>query len=117
MSACLRVRIKIWQGYIEVILSLIKVEIMHPIPTAALMGIEAKAVSVEADISNGLPAFIVVGLPDAAVQEARERVRSAMKHSDLPFPYTKITINLAPADLRKGGSGYDLPIEIGRAHV
>lgn len=112
MSACLRVRIKIWQGYIEVILSLIKVEIMHPIPTAALMGIEAKAVSVEADISNGLPAFIVVGLPDAAVQEARERVRSAMKHSDLPFPYTKITINLAPADLRKGGSGYDLPIAI-----
>ncbi|HPN15429.1 MAG TPA: magnesium chelatase domain-containing protein, partial [bacterium] len=85
---------------------------MHPIPTAALMGIEAKAVSVEADISNGLPAFIVVGLPDAAVQEARERVRSAMKHSDLPFPYTKITINLAPADLRKGGSGYDLPIAI-----
>lgn len=85
---------------------------MVPIPTAAIIGLDAYAVSVEADISFGLPAFMVVGLPDAAVQEARERVRSAMKHSHLPFPPTKVTINLAPADVRKGGSGYDLPLAI-----
>lgn len=85
---------------------------MVPVPTAAIVGLEAYAVSVEADISYGLPAFIVVGLPDAAVQEARERVRSAMKRSHLPFPPTKLTANLAPADLRKGGSGYDLPLAV-----
>ncbi|MFA6100132.1 MAG: YifB family Mg chelatase-like AAA ATPase [Patescibacteria group bacterium] len=85
---------------------------MIPIPTAAIIGLDAYAVSVEADISFGLPAFMVVGLPDTAVQEARERVRSAMKHSHLPFPPTKVTINLAPADVRKGGSGYDLPLAI-----
>ena len=85
---------------------------MTPIPTAAIIGLDAYAVSVEADISFGLPAFMVVGLPDTAVQEARERVRSAMKHSKLHFPPTKVTINLAPADVRKGGSGYDLPLAI-----
>lgn len=85
---------------------------MSPIPTAAILGLDAYAVSVEADISFGLPAFMVVGLPDAAVQEARERVRSAMKRSKLPFPPTRVTINLAPADIRKGGSGYDLPLAI-----
>ena len=78
--------------------------------TAALCGIEAFPVEVEADISPGLSAFLVVGLPDAAVQEARERVKSAMKHADLPFPRTKITINLAPADSRKAGTGFDLPM-------
>ena len=80
--------------------------------TAALCGIEAFPVEVEADISPGLSAFLVVGLPDTAVQEARERVKSAMKHADLPFPRTKITINLAPADSRKAGTGFDLPIAI-----
>lgn len=85
---------------------------MNPIPTAAIIGLDAHAVSVEADISFGLPAFMVVGLPDTAVQEARERVRSAMKRSKLHFPPTKVTINLAPADVRKGGSGYDLPLAI-----
>lgn len=85
---------------------------MSPIPTAAILGLDAHAVSVEADISFGLPAFMVVGLPDAAVQEARERVRSAMKRSKLPFPPTRVTINLAPADVRKGGSGYDLPLAV-----
>jgi len=85
---------------------------MTPIPTAAIIGLDAHAVSVEADIAYGLPAFMVVGLPDMAVQEARERVRSAMKRSDLPFPPTKVTINLAPADVRKGGSGYDLPLAV-----
>lgn len=78
--------------------------------TSSLNGIEAHPVELEADISPGLSAFIVVGLPDAAVQEARERVKSAMKHSELPFPRTKVTINLAPADLRKTGTGFDLPM-------
>ncbi len=85
---------------------------MKPIPTAAVLGLEAYPVSVEADIAWGMPAFMVVGLPDMAVQEARERVRSAMKRSKLEFPRTRVTVNLAPADLRKGGSGYDLPIAI-----
>lgn len=85
---------------------------MHPIPTTAIVGLEAYAVSVEADISFGMPAFVVVGLPDTAVQEARERVRSAMKRSGMEFPRTKVTVNLAPADLRKAGSGYDLPIAV-----
>ncbi|MFA5936081.1 MAG: YifB family Mg chelatase-like AAA ATPase [Patescibacteria group bacterium] len=78
--------------------------------TSAIIGLDAYRVDVECDISPGLPAFLVVGLPDTAVQEARERVRSALKHSDLPFPRTKITINLAPADLRKGGTHFDVAI-------
>ncbi len=80
--------------------------------TAALCGIEAQPIEVEADISPGLPAFAVVGLPDTAVQEARERVKSAIKHTNFPFPRTRITINLAPADSRKAGTGFDLPIAI-----
>ena len=80
--------------------------------TTALHGIEASLIDVEADISPGLGSFQIVGLPDAAVQEARERVRSALKHSDLPFPRTKITVNLAPADIRKAGTYFDLPIAI-----
>ncbi|MBI4138881.1 YifB family Mg chelatase-like AAA ATPase [Candidatus Uhrbacteria bacterium] len=80
--------------------------------TSSVLGIDGHRVDVECDISPGLPGFRIVGLPDTAVQEARERVRSAMRHSDLPFPRTKITINLAPADLRKCGTGFDLPIAI-----
>ncbi|MEO5928155.1 MAG: YifB family Mg chelatase-like AAA ATPase [Patescibacteria group bacterium] len=80
--------------------------------TSAIIGLDAYRVDVECDISQGLPSFLVVGLPDTAVQEARERVRSALKHSDLPFPRTKITINLAPADLRKGGTHFDLAMAI-----
>jgi magnesium chelatase family protein len=60
-----------------------------------------------------MPAFIIVGLPDAAIQESRERVRSAIKNSSLPFPRTKITVNLAPADIRKTGPSFDLPIALG----
>lgn len=85
---------------------------MNPIPTTAIIGLDAHLVSVEADVAYGLPAFTVVGLPDTAVQEARERVRSAMKRSGFEFPRTRVTINLAPADLRKGGSGYDLPLAV-----
>lgn len=80
--------------------------------TSSLLGLDAHPVEVEADISPGLSAFLIVGLPDMAVQEARERVKSAMKHAELPFPRTKVTINLAPADLRKVGTGFDLPIAL-----
>ncbi|MBU0540146.1 YifB family Mg chelatase-like AAA ATPase [Patescibacteria group bacterium] len=80
--------------------------------TSSVIGLEGCKVDVECDISPGLPAFHIVGLPDTAVQEARERVRSAMKHSDSPFPKTKITINLAPGDLKKSGTGFDLPVAI-----
>ncbi len=80
--------------------------------TSSIIGLDAHPVETEADISPGLGAFLIVGLPDAAVQEARERVKSAMKHTELPFPRTKVTINLAPADLRKAGTGFDLPIAI-----
>ncbi len=76
-------------------------------------GINGEEIIVEVDISNGLPGFDIVGLPDTAVKESRERVRAALKNSGLIFPMTRITVNLAPADLRKDGSGLDLPIAIG----
>lgn len=80
--------------------------------TASVIGLDAHLVEVEADLSLGIPAFSVVGLPDAAVQEARERVRSAMKHAGLDFPRGRVTINLAPANLKKTGTPYDLPIAL-----
>ncbi|MBQ9763256.1 MAG: YifB family Mg chelatase-like AAA ATPase [Phascolarctobacterium sp.] len=76
-------------------------------------GIEGVTISVEVDVANGLPAFDIVGLPTMSVREARERVKSALRNSDYPFPMTHITVNLAPADLKKDGSGLDLPIAIG----
>ncbi len=78
--------------------------------TLALSGIEAVPVDVEIDIHRGLPAFSIVGLPDAAVREARERVRAALVNSGFDFPLQRITANLAPADLRKAGPGFDLAI-------
>ncbi len=82
--------------------------------SCAVIGLEGALVEVEVDISNaGLPAFQLVGLPDAAVQEARERVRSAIRNSYAVFPQKKITVNLAPGDLRKEGPAYDLPIAVG----
>ena len=83
------------------------------IKSAALMGIDSYSVDVEVDLSNGLPAFDIVGLPDAAVKEARERVRAAAKNSGFTFPVSRITVNLAPANTKKAGSHYDLPILIG----
>lgn len=80
--------------------------------TGSILGLDAYAVDVEADISPGLPAFSIVGLPDAAVQEAKERVRSAIKHAGFAFPRTRVTVNLAPADLRKIGTPFDLPIAL-----
>jgi len=81
--------------------------------SCAVVGLEGAIVEVEVDISSGLPAFTIVGLPDAAVQEARERVRAAIRNSGLTFPMKRITVNLAPADLRKEGPAYDLPIAVG----
>lgn len=77
--------------------------------STGIFGIDAYMVEVEADISNSFPAFDVVGLPDTAVKESRDRVRSALKNSGFSFPTTKITVNLAPADIKKAGSMYDLP--------
>lgn len=81
--------------------------------SAAIVGLDAELVEVEADISPGLSHFTIVGLPDMAVQESRERVRAAIKNSNLPFPRTRVTVNLAPADLKKEGPSYDLPIAVG----
>lgn len=81
--------------------------------TFTLDGIEARAVRVEVDVRRGLPSFSVVGLPDAAVREARERVRAAISNCGFEFPLQRITVNLAPASLRKAGPGMDLPIAVG----
>ena len=82
--------------------------------TAAVFGIEACPVQVEVDVSFGLPAFTMVGLPDVSVRESRDRVRSAIRNSGLRLPrLSAITVNLAPADVRKAGSSFDLPIALG----
>lgn len=81
--------------------------------SVVVSGLDGQLVEIEVDIHNGMPAFTIVGLPDTAIQESRERVRSAIKNSDLPFPRTKITVNLAPADIRKSGPSFDLPIALG----
>jgi magnesium chelatase family protein len=83
------------------------------IKSCAVVGLEGAAVEVEVDISPGLPSFTIVGLPDKAVQEARERVRAAINNSGYSFLNRRITVNLAPADLKKEGPAYDLPIAIG----
>ena len=83
------------------------------VTSCAVVGLEGVLISVEVDISNGLPSMTIVGLPDAAVQESRERVRAAIKNSGLPFPAQRLTVNLAPADIRKAGPAYDLPIAVG----
>ena len=80
--------------------------------TCAVVGLEGYIVQVEVDISPGLPKFTIVGLPDAAVQEARERVRAAIRNSGCEFPMRRITTNMAPADLPKAGPAYDLPIAL-----
>jgi magnesium chelatase family protein len=71
--------------------------------SCAVVGLDGAIVQVEVDIAPGLPAFAVVGLPDAAVQEAKERVRAAIRNSGFAFPMKRITVNLAPADLKKAG--------------
>jgi magnesium chelatase family protein len=81
--------------------------------SCAVNGIEADFISVETYISSGLPVFSIVGLPDAAVKESRDRVAAALKNSGFDFPSKKITVNLAPADIKKEGGGFDLPIALG----
>lgn len=80
--------------------------------TCAVLGLDGLIVQVEVDISPGLPAFNIVGLPDTAVQESRERVRAALRNSGCEFPLRRITVNLAPANLKKAGPAYDLPIAV-----
>ena len=81
--------------------------------SCAVIGLEGVIVEVEVDYSNGLPAVIIVGLPDAAVQESRERVQTAVKNAGLNFPRHRVVVNLAPASVRKEGPAYDLPIALG----
>ncbi len=83
------------------------------VKSAAVVGIDAQLVEVEVDVAAGLPNTTIVGLPDTAVQESRERVRSAIRNSECFFPSKRVTVNLAPADLKKEGPAYDLPIAIG----
>ena len=86
---------------------------VNKVTTATVIGLNAHKVSVETDVLNGLPSFSIVGLPDTAITEARDRVRSAIKNSGYTFPAKKVVINLAPADLKKEGSNFDLPIAVG----
>src|SRR4030088_1518772 len=81
--------------------------------TAAVFGIEACPVQVEVDVGFGFPSFTMVGLPDASVRESRDRVRSAIRNSGFEFPPHRVTVNLAPADVRKAGASFDLPIALG----
>ena len=81
--------------------------------SCAVIGLEGVVVEVEVDTGQGLPAIVIVGLPDAAVQESRERVQSAIKNTGKYFPCKRITVNLAPASVRKVGPVYDLPIALG----
>jgi len=87
--------------------------VLASLRSAALFGIDAHPVHIEVDVSFGLPQFTMVGLPDASVRESRDRVRSAIRNSGFEFPPHRITVNLAPADVRKAGSSFDLPIALG----
>src|SRR6185295_9330414 len=80
--------------------------------SAAVIGLDAELIEVEADVTNGLPATVVVGLPDTSVQESRERVKTAIKNSGASYPPTRVSVNLAPADLPKLGTHFDLPIAL-----
>ena len=81
--------------------------------SAALAGLDGRVIRVEVDVANGLPGLTIVGLPDAALSEARERVRSAIRNSGFDYPARRITVNLAPAEVRKGGASFDLAIALG----
>ena len=84
----------------------------NKIYSCSFIGLECRVIEVQADIQNGLPSFSIVGLGDASVQESKERVRASIKNSGAHYPQTKKIINLAPAQLRKQGSLFDLPIAI-----
>jgi Subunit ChlI of Mg-chelatase len=98
---------------VQVVFSRAGIATVQRVSTVAFEGIEARAVDVQVQVAPGMPAFNVVGLPDKAVSEARERVRAALIASGLALPARRITVNLAPADLPKEGSHYDLPIALG----
>src|SRR5512146_3512699 len=83
------------------------------VPSATLDGLDGRLIRVEVDVAPGLPGFTIVGLADAALQEARERVRGAIRNAGFSHPPRRITVNLAPADLRKAGASLDLAIAIG----
>ena len=83
------------------------------IQSCGLSGIDGFSVTAEINLASGMPMFEIVGLPDASVKESRERVRAALKNSGFDFPNGRITVNLAPADQRKEGPAYDLPIALG----
>jgi magnesium chelatase family protein len=87
--------------------------VLASLRSAAVFGVDAYPVQIEVDVSFGFPRFTMVGLPDAAVRESRDRVRSAIRNSGFEFPPHRITVNMAPADVRKGGSSFDLPIALG----
>src|SRR2546425_1653273 len=87
--------------------------VLAKVRSAAVQGLDAYPIDVEVDVGGGLPAFAIVGLPDAAVQEAKERVRAAIRNSNYEVPARKITVNLAPADVRKEGPAFDLPMAVG----
>ena len=83
------------------------------VETATLVGLSAVPVTVEVDVADGLPGVMIVGLPDATVKESKERIRSAIKNTQFAWPMARVTVNLAPADVRKEGSAFDLPIALG----
>src|SRR5687767_1020448 len=87
--------------------------VLASLRSAAVLGVEALPVIVEVDVSHGMPVFTMVGLPDTSVRESRDRVRTAIRNSGFEFPGHRITVNLAPADIRKAGASYDLPIALG----
>ncbi|HBN09351.1 MAG TPA: magnesium chelatase, partial [Cyanobacteria bacterium UBA8530] len=86
---------------------------LSTVNSGAVLGVDAYVVKVEVDISSGLPGCTVVGLGDSAIQESKERVKSAARNSGFAFPPMRIVVNLAPADTRKAGPGFDLPIAVG----
>jgi magnesium chelatase family protein len=87
--------------------------VLAKVLSSAVIGIDAYLVEVEVDITKGLPTFTTVGLPEAAVKESKERVKSAISNSGYTFPDDRITVNLAPANIKKEGTGFDLPIALG----
>jgi len=87
--------------------------VLAKVLSSAVIGVDAYMVEVEVDIAQGLPAFVTVGLPETAVKESKERVRAAIKNSGYAFPDDRITVNLAPAHIKKEGTGFDLPMALG----
>ena len=86
---------------------------VNKVTTATVIGLNAYKVDVEIDVINSLPGISIVGLPDIAINEARDRIKSASRNSNLTFPSRRVIVNLAPADLKKEGTNFDLPIAVG----